>query len=337
MSFSRIPAMAMPELSGPASPKTFDRATLLGDPALRSALVRFVRGRAGADDVEDIVQQTLTDALAAASAPESAEELRRWVHGIARNKIADQHRRAGREIPREEPPPGEAAAESAPVSARDLLRWAESELPRGDDAQNTLEWMLREGDGEKLEQIAEEANLPAPRVRQRVSRLRRHFKSRWTAQLAAVAALAGLVLLALAIWRKLAEPSPTDIAREEIPEPTPEQRADQIRLHGLELCAKQEWNRCLQELDRAREMDRIQQARAAAGHALAPPSPAPTPLFEEPAPKPEPRKQAPAPAPKAPPKPMPKAPNSMSTESAPPPPPPQYKKSLPDKGSSDFK
>jgi len=113
--------------------------------------------------------------------------------------VIDWFRRARREVPRdlesgEEAPV--AAAESAPQSAMDLLRWAQKERPAGEENAKTLEWMLREGEGEKLETIAAEANVPAPRVRQRVSRLRRYYKARWAAQ---TAALAALLLIALAI------------------------------------------------------------------------------------------------------------------------------------------
>ena len=114
--------------------------------------------------------------------------------------MIDWFRRTKREVPRdleanEEGAPV-AAAESAPQSAMDLLRWAKKELPEGEENEKTLEWMLREGAGEKLETIAAEANVPAPRVRQRVSRLRRYYKARWAAQ---AAALAALLLIALAI------------------------------------------------------------------------------------------------------------------------------------------
>ncbi len=186
----------------PALPTTSIRAELLADPELYAALVRYARRRVAEHEVEDIVQATLADALAAKRTPETAEEVRRWVHRIARNKIVDLHRRRGREIPKELSGPDEAAAESAPLSARDLLRWAEKELPEGEGADSTLEWMIREGDGEKLEHIAEEAELPAPRVRQRVSRMRRHFRSRWAAQLAAVAALTALVLRSLWLYKR---------------------------------------------------------------------------------------------------------------------------------------
>jgi RNA polymerase sigma factor (sigma-70 family) len=180
---------------------TPDRLALkLADPKLTASLSHFVRARVPESDAEDIVQATITDALDAAQHPEQDEEIVRWVHGICRHKVIDWFRRARREVPRDlesgEDGPVAAAAESAPQSAMDLLRWAKKELPEGEEHAKTLEWMLREGEGEKLETIAAEANLPAPRVRQRVSRLRRYYKARWAAQAAAVAAL---LLVALAI------------------------------------------------------------------------------------------------------------------------------------------
>ncbi|MCB9578727.1 MAG: RNA polymerase sigma factor [Polyangiaceae bacterium] len=267
-------AMAMPSLPTPSV-----RADLLADPELYAALVRYARRRVAEHEVEDVVQSALADALAAPRTPETPEEVRRWVHRIARNKIVDLHRRRGREVPRELSGPDEAVADSAPVSARDLLRWAEKELPEGEGSQSTLEWMLREGDGEKLEHIADEANVPAPRVRQRVSRLRRHFRTRWAAQLAAVAAITALVLAAIALWRGLSQPSPEDIAREPVPELSPRERGQEIRRQAFEHCAAGRDRECLKELDRAKALDpagdtepRVQEARAAAQRALEAPS-----------------------------------------------------------------
>lgn len=276
-------AMSNREILRMAMPSSADRGTLLSAPELRSGLVRFVRGRVPEPDVEDVVQATLADAFAAREAPEGAEELRRWVFGIAKNKVVDVHRKGGREIPKEALG-GEAAAESEPISARALLRWAENELPEGEGAENTLEWMLREGHGEKLEHIAEEAELPATRVRQRVSRLRKHFRARWAAELAAVAALAILALVLWALLKGRSAPSPEDIARE-VP---PDEQARELRRVALERCQARDFAACLDGLDRARAIDpvgdeasAIQEARAAARGALAPkpsPSTGPTPL-----------------------------------------------------------
>jgi DNA-directed RNA polymerase specialized sigma24 family protein len=269
--------MAMPNVSG-------DRGSVLGTPELRAGLVRFVRGRVPEAEVEDVVQATLADAFAAERAPESAEDIRRWVYGIAKNKIVDVHRRGGREAPQEAPMDEHASAESAPLSARDLLRWAENELPENEAAKSTLEWMLREGAGEKLEHIAAEEKLPPDRVRQRVSRLRRHFKSRWAVELAAVAALAVLALALWAIWRGRATPGPKDIALPE-PVPSPVEQATELRRVALGRCDAKDWKPCLDGLDRAKAIDpvgdeasRVQNARAAAGRALeAPPAPSEAP------------------------------------------------------------
>jgi RNA polymerase sigma factor (sigma-70 family) len=169
----------------------------LADPDLTARLSHFVRTRVPEADVGDIVQATLADALAADEHPDGDEDIIRWVFGICRHKLVDWFRRMRREVPRDLEGNEEAApAESVPTSAMDLMRWARKELPPGKENEQTLEWMLREGEGEKLENIAAEANLPAPRVRQRVSRLRRYYKKKWAAQAAAVAAL---LLVALAI------------------------------------------------------------------------------------------------------------------------------------------
>ena len=154
---------------------------MLGVPRLRSELIAMVRRRVPSDEVDDIVQATLTEALAAATAPEPIEELRKWVWGIARHKVSDLHRKK-KHVSSDELPEAPAAAGDDGGEARDLLRWAERELPAGDGAQQTLGWLLREGEGEKLEHIAEAERLPAPRVRQRVTRLRWVCQPSWRAR-----------------------------------------------------------------------------------------------------------------------------------------------------------
>ena len=152
-----------------------DVRTLLADPSLRSALQAMVRRRVPEAEVDDIVQAAFTEALSSETAPDDPDALRRWIFGVARNKVVDFHRRAKRTTPAEDAP--EPVAEAAPHSDRDLLRWAERELPPGKDAPKTLEWMLREGAGEKLEAIAASEKIPAPTVRQRVHRLRQWMRS----------------------------------------------------------------------------------------------------------------------------------------------------------------
>lgn len=253
------------------------RTALLADPGLRRALEGFFRKRVPATDVDDLVQATLADALAAERAPTSESDLRRWVHGIARNKALDLYRSRQREIPKDFAE-DDVAALSGEESARDLLRWAERELPDGEHAGRTLEWMLREGDGEKLEHIAREENVPGARVRQRISRLRQHFRARWAAQVAALLGIVLVIISALWLARRLMQPKP-EIVRE--PERVaPEERARSLRRAALEECKNQRFRRCIDGLDRARALDPkgdetsdVREARRVAGEHLAPPPP----------------------------------------------------------------
>jgi RNA polymerase sigma factor (sigma-70 family) len=191
-----------------------DRKTLLADKGLISALGAHVRTRVPAADADDVVQSVLADALASDGAPEEAEALRKWLFGVARNKIADFYRRNRREQPSEVE--DKEAPSSGRASAKDLLEWAEGELPPGSDAQRTFEWMLREGEGEKLESIAEAERVPAPRVRKRVSRMREHFRARWAAYVAALAAAGIAAIIAFYIFRKKPVPE-----AQIVPEPKP--------------------------------------------------------------------------------------------------------------------
>jgi DNA-directed RNA polymerase specialized sigma24 family protein len=207
-------------------------------------------------DVEDVVQTVFCDALAAPERPTETAELTRWLLGIARHKVVDRHRRATREPPAELP---EIPASPAPIEARALVRWAERQAGDKGDAQRTLGWMAREGEGEKLDAIAADEKVPAARVRQRVSRMRRWMKERWAAELAAVAVLAAFALAAWWLLRKQAppvahdEPAPMPTITPELPSPV--DRARVLRADALRACDRGEWRTCLDGLDRAKALD----------------------------------------------------------------------------------
>ncbi|MGZ3419566.1 MAG: RNA polymerase sigma factor [Polyangiales bacterium] len=282
----------------------FDPSKALADVRFREALVAAVRRRVPPHEVEEIVQATLTEALASSSRPDQEEAMRRWVFGIARNKVVDFHRRRSREVvPEDAASLADAApAESAPHDAIDLLRWAEREMPETDTSARTLEWMLREGAGEKLEEIARDEEVPAPAVRQRVARMRKHFRTRWAA-LAAAAIVGSLVAFFLLRGR---EP---DIAKNPPIAPDPIARGKVIRHEALDgACKQQLWDACIRQLDEAAKLDPagdtgedVKSVRDAAEKAKAPP-PAPSP---SPAPSPAPSPTTSEVAPKIVPKPMP--------------------------------
>ena len=163
----------------------YDIREALANPLVRRRLVAMVSRRVPADATEDVVQSVLCDALEARDVP-PAQSLPRWLHVIARNKVADFHRRARRQ-PSE---PEIEAASTDPIEERDLLERAAEVAPDP----RAFEWIVRAESGVSLAEIAREEDLPAPVVRQRVSRLRRALR---TALLVAAAlALAVLVFRA---------------------------------------------------------------------------------------------------------------------------------------------
>jgi RNA polymerase sigma factor (sigma-70 family) len=244
----------------------------------RAALLALVRRRVPERDAEDVVQVVLSEAVASPHRPDDPETARKWIYGIVRNKVASYHRRARFEQVDEQPePPASATAEQE----QSLLRWAMKELPAGLDAQRTLEWLLRESEGEKLEDIAESEQLSAPQVRQRVSRLRKHFRDRWAMHVAALAALGALGFVAWIIVRKpsqravvgpVVNPEPDLVARVE--------KGKQLRRDAMKLCEERAWAACLEGLNTSRELDpegdrapEVQAARVLAQRALEAPPP----------------------------------------------------------------
>ena len=269
---------------------------LLRSASLRHAMVAYARRRGAGADAEDAVQATLTDAWQKTERPTDPELLRRWLWGILRHKVVDTHRKRSREVVAGvlEGPAADHAATS-PVqedAAQDLLRWASRNLPEGKDTAQTLEWLLREAEGESLDRIAHEAAIPPARVRKRVSRLREHFRLHWRRDVAALAALGVVVGVCIWLWPRPEASAP--IAREPrqvAPDPR-RLRAVELREHAHDACERGDFPRCLELLDEARGLgehesprDAADRTRAAPPPVIAPPSntapprtPTPTPL-----------------------------------------------------------
>lgn len=153
----------------------------LSDPAYGRAVAAMVRRRVPASEADDITQTVLCDALDAPRLPTDPGELRRFLCVLARNKVADFYRRAQRYNPSSDAT-DTAACEPAPLEARGLLERI-ADTASGRDRE-TLGWLVREHHGEELAEIADAAGLPAPTVRQRVSRLRRALRAQWSQALA---------------------------------------------------------------------------------------------------------------------------------------------------------
>jgi DNA-directed RNA polymerase specialized sigma24 family protein len=165
----------------------------LADAHVRRRIEEIVRRRVRPDAVNDVVNQVACDALASALAPTDPAEVPRWLFGITRHKVADQHRSTQRRGT-ESLDPACAAAPPTPLEARSLLRRVLADATQDARGAETMRWIAREAEGERLDEMAREASLPPATVRQRVSRLRRWLRQRWLHE-ALVIATAGLVVL----------------------------------------------------------------------------------------------------------------------------------------------
>ena len=179
---------------------TPDMREILANPDVRRRLVAMVSRRVPADATEDVVQAVLCDALVARDVP-SIETVPRWLFAIARHKVADFHRRARR---RREADEVVEPATFDPLEERDLIERAKAFAPDP----RAFDWIVRAEEGATLAEIAEEEELPAPVVRQRVSRLRRALR---TALLAAAAL--GLAVLVAASHERAPRIGPDRVAR----------------------------------------------------------------------------------------------------------------------------
>ena len=194
--------MTMAFSSGARAAAVRTHRDVLGGSDVRRGLTAMLRRRVPLQEVEDVAQTVLADALASSAIPTDPEELRRWLTGIARHKIADYHRRAARTSARiaqngDDEPLESATSLPTAFEEREVLHALLGEKRSRREAE-TMEWLVREHAGERLADIASENGVPAPVVRQRVSRLRRALRSRWTGVFGLVALLAGLSALGLA-------------------------------------------------------------------------------------------------------------------------------------------
>lgn len=194
-----------PAIAPPLASRHEAVRSALADPAVSRSIHSLVGRRVPAQDVGDVVHAVVCDALAAEDPPPPGD-VPRWLFGIARHKVADHHRHARRR------PDGVMDAAlvngpAAPIEARSLLRGMIADATRDPRSAETLGWIAREAAGERLDEMAREASLPAATVRQRVSRLRRWLQRRWRAEALLVLA-AALAAVVVALHRTPAAPVP---------------------------------------------------------------------------------------------------------------------------------
>jgi DNA-directed RNA polymerase specialized sigma24 family protein len=157
----------------------------LGARELRRNITAMLRTRVPHTEIDDVAQTVLCDALAAPHIPADPIELRRWLAGITRHKVADFHRQSKRTPAMVSDETLDLGTAPPPYEEREILKSVLEGTSSPRDRE-TMQWLVREHAGERLCEIAEETGVPAPVVRQRVSRLRRALRSRFMMLLLAV-------------------------------------------------------------------------------------------------------------------------------------------------------
>jgi DNA-directed RNA polymerase specialized sigma24 family protein len=147
----------------------------IANPTTRTSLHAYVRRRGLGDSADDLVQTVLCDALAVEAVPERNSELPRWLTGIARNKVVDEHRRRSRWKRAELPEELEGPRSS---DARELLQRIAREVVEPEE-RRALDWLVREHAGDSLYLIALDQALEPSTLRQRICRLRKSLRARY--------------------------------------------------------------------------------------------------------------------------------------------------------------
>ncbi len=148
-----------------AQSTTVDPKTMIASPEVRRLVEGVVRRRVPEMEVDDVVQTVLCDALASDNVPDDEEQLRKWIVGITRHKVADFHRKGSKakhvELPETvEPSPrllGAAAARPRPDPAvsDSIVRLFCALFDRRPDDFELTYWVARYRAGLPLVTIAE--------------------------------------------------------------------------------------------------------------------------------------------------------------------------------------
>jgi DNA-directed RNA polymerase specialized sigma24 family protein len=262
------------------------REDVLGDPQVLASIRSVLRRRGVAEhDLDDLCRDVVTEAWAAKNFPEpSADEARKYVHGIA-VRIAIDHRRKKSPLGPGAIPYDEnenpVATPAAPYEARDasarLFHKGLALFPR------TFPWFVQHAiSGEEAATIAAREGVTAGHVRHEVSQIRRSLQIA-AASLGVVATIVLLFIGARSLRDTLSGRS-SEIARPNVPPTTPSQNeARVLRNDAKHDCVYEEWAKCAErlqkayELDPAGETDEFRELRAKATENAKPPPPPPPP------------------------------------------------------------
>jgi DNA-directed RNA polymerase specialized sigma24 family protein len=247
------------------------RALLLADPVVLDMLRKAVRKVVPVADVDDIVQNAVVSALTDPNYPDKREAFIPWLLTKGRSRAIDHMRsRTRREHVVGEAPKGDVDAfADGPVAgasdahdAAEALRFTGARIDEriaDPSTEHGARWLMLSLRGEALEDIALDEGVNVATVRSSVSRLKRHLHATWITAAAAVLLfflLRGLYGRNPDNERAHQAPAPSTLPTFAPPTPlppfpTPQEFARRLRDDAARECGAEQWERCMEDLQRA--------------------------------------------------------------------------------------
>jgi DNA-directed RNA polymerase specialized sigma24 family protein len=245
---------------------------MLSDPGFVESIETTLSGRGVPKrDVPDLVQEALMAAMASEQLPESEDEARQYVCGIARNKarmLWRKKRIRGEVAFDEDDGSAYAPAGHAPVEAREVLEKVTAFVP--ESRWQSFQWFQRITFGESLAEVARAEGVDYATAHARVARLRVDLR-RWATQVGVAVAALLLVFAAFRLLRPRPEPQlapdygpyrapPAPPSRPAGPTAQELDDARDFRQKAIDDCGAKLWMECQRDLDEAKMRDAASEA-----------------------------------------------------------------------------
>ena len=260
-------------LVAPKAPSPSPASANLARVEVRSAIAAALRRKyVKTDDIEDLTHDVILKALALPELPASLPECTALVRKIAGDLAVDrmrQRRSRGRYNvgPCEDPDDRSASEFTASAGADDAidvrrqLAFTQRQIEAGRISARQAAILEADADDVPQSHVARRLNVAYKTVRNDLTRARRKLRKSWasyvTLILFTITGFVGWALRDRALPElgndHIAAPHPEDSLAP--PEATPEELADGLRRKALRASAAQQWDDCLDDLDRAAMLD----------------------------------------------------------------------------------
>jgi RNA polymerase sigma factor (sigma-70 family) len=250
-----------------SSPRLFPHAAYVASQEVHQAVVAMLRRRGvrGAE-LEDVTQDVLETVLESPTPPPSLEDCVALACKIARDIAIDRFRKrrsrakynAGLyENPDDRPAPDPVSSgERDPIDARKQIDCIRREIAAGRITRRQVAILAAEAEDVPQAETAARLNVAHQTVRNDLATARSTARASWASYLAVAAfAVAGFIVWMLRDRDQMAktppQPAPRPVDSQTPPQPTQQERAEDMRRKALHDCDVGRWDECLEGLQNA--------------------------------------------------------------------------------------